>query len=297
MAEDTPVTYEDLPDELKKKHDEIKATLEAELIGSFHRTRSHGVRWKGFTPEGALDGVDLSAPSEERTRSLRQEINYMVAHSLHRHSESLVNTLERVALRVVQEIMSHRSIEHVSRYLAQLGTISASDELRVRFFAQSLTGSAFGWYTSLPPNSIRTWKQLEEQFHEQYHSEASDVGIADLAQVRQKRGETVSEYVQRFRTIRNRCFSAHISEKEAVELAVVGLSSSIKDVASQAHHPSLAHMVQKLSAYEQRHPDVYQDKFKRTVTLVEADEDEGAAGDREVAVAEWTRGGPVTANG
>ncbi|KAK1620657.1 hypothetical protein QYE76_026174 [Lolium multiflorum] len=139
-----------------------------------------------------------------------------------------------------------------------LGTISASDELRVRFFAQSLTGSAFGWYTSLPPNSIRTWKQLEEQFHIQYHSEASEAGIADLAQVRQKRGETVSEYIQRFRTVRNRCYSVHVSEKEAVELAVVGLSSSIKDVASQADYPSLAHMVQKLSAYEQRHPDVYQ---------------------------------------
>jgi hypothetical protein len=32
----------------------------------------------------------------------------MVAHSLHRHSESLVNTLERVALRVVQEIMKNQ---------------------------------------------------------------------------------------------------------------------------------------------------------------------------------------------
>ncbi|KAK1551534.1 hypothetical protein QYE76_059258, partial [Lolium multiflorum] len=162
------------------------------------------------------------------------------------------------------------SIEHVSRYLAQLGTISASDELRVRFFAQSLTGSAFGWYTSLPPNSIRTWKQLEEQLHEQYHSEASEVGIADLAQVRQKRGETVSEYVQRFRTISNRCFSAHTA----------------------LHWRTWC---RRLSAYEQRHPDVYQDKFKRAVTLVEADEDEGAAGDREVAVAEWTRAaGPVS---
>ncbi|KAK1646055.1 hypothetical protein QYE76_063860 [Lolium multiflorum] len=57
------------------------------------------------------------------------------------------------------------SIEHVSRYLAQLGTASVSDPLRVRFFSQSLTGSAFGWYTSLPPDSIRTWKQLEERFH------------------------------------------------------------------------------------------------------------------------------------
>ncbi|KAK1644923.1 hypothetical protein QYE76_062728 [Lolium multiflorum] len=151
-------------------------------------------------------------------------------------------------------------------------------------------GSAFGWYTSLPPDSIRTWKQLEVQFHMQYHSEASEAGIADLAQVRQKRGETVSEYIQRFRTVRNRCYSARVTEKEAVELAVVGLASPIKDVASQADYPSLAHMVQKLSVYEQRHPDVYQDKFKRAVVLVEADEDEGSAGDQEVAVAEWTRG-------
>jgi hypothetical protein len=54
------------------------------------------------------------------------------------------------------------SIEHVSRYLAQLGMISVSDPLQVRFFSQSLTGPAFRWYTSLGPNSIRTWKQLEE---------------------------------------------------------------------------------------------------------------------------------------
>jgi hypothetical protein len=77
-----------------------------------------------------------------------------------------------------------RSIEHVSRYLAQLGMISVSDPLRVRFFSQSLTGPAFGWYTSLGPDSIYIWKQLEEQFHIQYHSEAAEAGIADLAQVR-----------------------------------------------------------------------------------------------------------------
>jgi hypothetical protein len=57
------------------------------------------------------------------------------------------------------------SIEHVSRYLAQLEMILVSDPLRVRFFLQSLTGPAFGWYTSLGPDSIRTWKQLEKQFH------------------------------------------------------------------------------------------------------------------------------------
>ncbi|KAK1663793.1 hypothetical protein QYE76_051952 [Lolium multiflorum] len=415
MAEETPVTYEELNGELKKKYDEVKAFLEADLIGSFHRTRSHGIRWKGFSPEGALDGVDLSTPSEERTRSLRQEINFMVAHSLHRHSESLVNTLERVALRVIQEIMSHRyspsgpalgthqgelllqsrpplpfalaapeapnssayvvykiggdpsdyqflhdapkEIPHgyacayvpdcstwaPSNQVATAGTSGATggtseaDPEKQTWLAKYATPTKlpsscnqFGMmpkrktvgYTKPYPNEYEliplppkyrlpdftkfsgsdgsssiehTWKQLEERFHEQYHSEASEAGIADLAQVRQKRGETVAEYIQRFRTVRNRCYSVHVSEKEAVELAVVGLSSSIKDVASQADYPSLAHMVQKLSAYEQRHPDVYQDKFKRVVTMVDTCEDEGATGEQEVAVAEWTRAaGPVT---
>jgi hypothetical protein len=35
-------------------------------------------------------------------------MNYMVAHSLHRHSESLVNELERKAHRVVQEVMKNQ---------------------------------------------------------------------------------------------------------------------------------------------------------------------------------------------
>ncbi|KAK1653906.1 hypothetical protein QYE76_071711 [Lolium multiflorum] len=108
MADGTPVTYEDLTDELKKKYDEIKVTLEADLIGSYHRTRSHGIRWKGFSPEGALDGVDLSVPSEERTRALRQEISGMVTHSLRLHSESLVNTLEHVAVRMIKEVMKNQ---------------------------------------------------------------------------------------------------------------------------------------------------------------------------------------------
>jgi hypothetical protein len=108
MSKGDLVTYEELSPGHKQKFDEIKALFEADLIGSFDRTRHHDIRWKGFSPEGALDGVDLSLPSEERTRALCQEVNYMVPHSLHRHSESLVNAFERVALRIVQEIMKNQ---------------------------------------------------------------------------------------------------------------------------------------------------------------------------------------------
>ncbi|KAK1650270.1 hypothetical protein QYE76_068075 [Lolium multiflorum] len=129
------------------------------------------------------------------------------------------------------------SIEHVSRYLAQLGMISASDPLRVR----------------------------------------------------QKRGETVSEYIQRFRTVKNRCYSARLTEKEAVDLAVVGLAAPFKDLTFQVDYNSLAHLVQKLTLYEQRHPELYQDKFKRPIGLVETEDVEDSE-DQEIAVAEWARG-------
>jgi hypothetical protein len=80
MARDEPITYEELPAEHKQRYDEIKAQFEADVISSFERNRHHGVKWKGFSPEGALDGVDLSTPSEDRTRALWQEVNYAVAH-------------------------------------------------------------------------------------------------------------------------------------------------------------------------------------------------------------------------
>jgi hypothetical protein len=108
MSKGDPVTYEELTPEHRQKFDEIKAPFEANLIRSFERTRHHVIRWKGFSPEGALDGMDPSLLSEECTRALRQEVNYMVAHSLYRHTESLVNTFEGVTLRIVQEIMKNQ---------------------------------------------------------------------------------------------------------------------------------------------------------------------------------------------
>jgi hypothetical protein len=182
------------------------------------------------------------------------------------------------------------SIEHVSRYWAQLGMISVSDPLRVRFFSQSLTGLAFRWYTSLGLDSIHTWKQVEEQFHIQYHLEVAEAGIADLAQVRQKRGETIAEYIQRFREVKNRCYLTRITEKEAVKLASLGLVKPIKDMSFQLEFSSLAHLVQKLTSYEQRHPDIYQDIFKRQIALVDTEDAEDSGEEQEVAVAEWTQG-------
>ena len=49
--------------------------------------------------------------------------------------------------------------EHISQYVAQLGEASSSKALRVCLFSLSLTGTAFSWFSSLPPNSIRSWNE------------------------------------------------------------------------------------------------------------------------------------------
>ncbi|KAK1603242.1 hypothetical protein QYE76_059135 [Lolium multiflorum] len=79
----------------KKKYDELKAICEAELIGSFEKTRSHGIRFKGFKPQGILEGWIYLSLHEERT-SPATEINR--GGSLAASALELVNTLERVAL-------------------------------------------------------------------------------------------------------------------------------------------------------------------------------------------------------
>jgi hypothetical protein len=75
-----------------------------------------------------------------------------------------------------------------------------------------------------------------------------------------------------------------------VELASLGLAKPIKDMGFQLEFNSLVHLVQKLTSYEQRHPDIYQDKFKRQITLVDTEDAEDSGEEQEVAVAEWTRG-------
>ena len=71
----------------------------------------------------------------------------------------------------------------------------------------------------------------------------------------------MSEYIQRFREVKNRCYSSRITE------TVLGLAKPIKDAAFQLEFTSLVHLVQKLTAYEHYHPELYQDKFKHHVNM------------------------------
>jgi hypothetical protein len=66
------------------------------------------------------------------------------------------------------------TVEHIARYLMQLGECSSEEPFRVRYFPMSLTGAAFQWFSSLPPQSVSTWKELERRFHTHYFSGSTE---------------------------------------------------------------------------------------------------------------------------
>jgi hypothetical protein len=86
------------------------------------------------------------------------------------------------------------TVEHIARYLMQLGKASADEAFRIRYFPLSLTGPSFTWFTSLPAHSICSWKDLEKKFHAHYYTGSNEKKLIDLTTLRQKNNETPMEF-------------------------------------------------------------------------------------------------------
>jgi hypothetical protein len=106
------------------------------------------------------------------------------------------------------------TVENIARYLMQLGEASADEAFRVRYFPLSLTGPAFTWFSSLPPQSIGTWKDLEQKFHAHYFSGSTEKKLIDLATLRQRHNETPMKFLRRFRMVKGMCFSLNLPDDQ-----------------------------------------------------------------------------------
>ena len=76
------------------------------------------------------------------------------------------------------------TMKHISHYLILLGEASIEEAHRVRFFPLSLSGPAFRWFSSLEPNSISGWANLENKFHAYFYSETGEKKITDFTSKR-----------------------------------------------------------------------------------------------------------------
>jgi hypothetical protein len=65
---------------------------------------------------------------------------------------------------------------------------------------------------TLPPNSILSWDELEQKFHDRFFSGDYELDLVDLVALQQGKDESVNEYIRRFWDTRNRCFQIQLVE-------------------------------------------------------------------------------------
>jgi hypothetical protein len=101
--------------------------------------------------------------------------------------------------------------------------------LKLRIFPLSLSGTAFTWFTSLAPNSVFTWAQLKQKFHEYFYSSDTELRLSHLIVIKQKHNELAADYIRRFRDTRNQYFNLNISNKDLADLAYSELTPHLKE--------------------------------------------------------------------
>jgi hypothetical protein len=139
------------------------------------------------------------------------------------------------------------TVEHIAWYLMQLGEDSADEAFRVRYCPLSLTGSTFQWFTSFPPQSVGTWRELEQKFHTHYFSGSTEKKLIDLTTLKQRHNETPLEFLRRFREVKGMCFSLTLPDDQLADMAVAGMLPAVREKLFGMEFDNLGQLSQKLS--------------------------------------------------
>jgi hypothetical protein len=134
----------------------------------------------------------------------------------------------------------------------QVNDVGITDIHKIRMFPLSLTGVAFNWFTSLPLNSIYSWTSLEQKFHDYFYNGKVELRLSDLTSLRQRYTKTISDYLKRFREVRNRCYNLTIAEKDLADLAFAGLMPYLRDKLDGQEFPDTNQLMQRALPSENR---------------------------------------------
>ena len=89
---------------------------------------------------------------------------------------------------------------HLTAFHTQMMLVGGSDAVRCKLFMSTLTGMAMDWFISLPEGHITSFAQLSRLFREQYLAYRAPAPVSyGLFDVKQYQGETLKEYISRFR--------------------------------------------------------------------------------------------------
>src|SRR5436853_1299792 len=102
--------------------------------------------------------------------------------------------------------------QHIYYFQSQTGNLVGNDPVRTRLFVSTLKGPAFEWFRKLAKGSITCWDDLEALFLSRFFEEEVDVNMHTLLLTKQKEGESIKEYIERFRDLAMRSRSGMTPE-------------------------------------------------------------------------------------
>jgi hypothetical protein len=158
----------------------------------------------------------------------------------------------------------------------------------------------------LPPQSVGTWRELEQKFHSHYFSGSTEKKLIDLTTLKQRHNETPLEFLKRFREVKGMCFYLTLPDDQLADMAVAGMLPAIREKLFGMEFDNLGQLSQKLSLMSNqaygfkkdtrfaKHHDIA-DIYNQF--LEKADQVEDFDDDEEVAAAEimWGKE-PLTVN-
>ena len=100
------------------------------------------------------------------------------------------------------------TLEYVAKFTIQCGELENYENFfnfKLRLFPNSLTGSAFTWYATLPRNSVFTWHEMKRAFHTQFFRMEPEVCVAELSRMTQRPGENADSFIAQLKKMRNCC--------------------------------------------------------------------------------------------
>jgi hypothetical protein len=138
---------------------------------------------------------------------------------------------------------------------------------------------------TLPANSIVCWADVEKQFHKYFFAGMHEMKLTDLTSLRHRGDELVTAFIQRFREVRNKCYSLTLNDAQLAKLALQGLLPHIKEKYASQEFESLTQLLHRMSNQDVR-PYEQKRNFQKRVAYVEYSNTEE---ETEIGLAEWIR--------
>ncbi|MQL77965.1 hypothetical protein Taro_010391 [Colocasia esculenta] len=118
--------------------------------------------------------------------------------------------------------------EHVAHYTIAMGDLASDESYLLRYFATSLTGVAFQWYSKLRSGSVADWADMQKKFYDRFQTAERKVSLAELCSLKQKKEESAIDFIRRWRELSMGCDNPPV-QQDAVTICRRGLIASIKE--------------------------------------------------------------------